>query len=449
MAGTTTDREPQRPILTPCPTVSLLFSGHVLPSPLRWLLSDEEQAIGRAVPGPARATAIELPEDSRLSQLHARILATPNGHLIRDEGSRNGTYVNGQLIQSQPLSDGDLIRAGDSLFLFRRGTESVSAGSSAHDDLIAESPPMCVLLRYADQVAARDRPVLLLGESGTGKEMLARYIHARSRPRTPLVAVNCATLTPELADSALFGHVRGAFTGAAVQAAGSFRAAKDGVLFLDEVGELPSVVQAKLLRAIEDGKIRPVGAHQEEPYSARIIVATNRDLAAECEQGRFRADLFYRLRSTTLTVPALRDRREDILPILLSRLPHPFRPELTRHLTETILLHEWPDNVRGVVNLAEYWLTRHSSASVLDLTNLPDWLPSRLPSTAQTVAEPGEPTAERPRDLARISRIRLREHLVQHKGNIAAVARAEGCSEKQVRRWLDHYGMNVWEWRGR
>jgi transcriptional regulator with GAF, ATPase, and Fis domain len=216
---------------------------------------------------------------------------------------------------------------------------------------------MCRLLTELERVAPRDVTVLVRGETGTGKELVAGLLHAESRRSSgPLVRFNCAAIPGELAEAELFGHVRGAFTGATAARRGFFAEADGGTLVLDEVGELPSGVQAKLLRALQDGEIQPVGASRVERVNVRIVASTNRDLVAESKAGRFREDLYYRLAVVELVVPPLRDHREDI-PLLVEEFVRRWRerfgvedvrfsPELVHALARA----EWPGNVRQLEN---------------------------------------------------------------------------------------------------
>ena len=227
-------------------------------------------------------------------------------------------------------------------------------------DLIARSPAMRRVLALARTVARVDSTVLLIGESGTGKERLARLVHEGSaRAGGPLLALNCGAIAETLLESELFGHVRGAFTGATRDRPGLFEASSGGTLFLDEVGELPAAVQVKLLRALQEREVRRVGDNKSRPIDVRIVAATNRDLAADVASGRFRRDLYYRLRVVELVVPPLRERREDILPlsrVLLAaaarRLKRPL-VMLSTGAADQLMRHDWPGNVRELENAME------------------------------------------------------------------------------------------------
>jgi DNA-binding NtrC family response regulator len=223
--------------------------------------------------------------------------------------------------------------------------------------IVGDAPAMRRLLDAVARVAPKVVTVLVRGETGTGKELVAGLLHAQSRRSTgPLVSFNCAAIPSELAEAELFGHVRGAFTGATAARRGYFAEADGGTLVLDEVGELPTAVQAKLLRALQEGEIQPVGASRVERVNVRVVASTNRDLAAEAKAGRFREDLYYRLAVVELVVPPLREHREDI-PELVEEFARRYRERfgaedvrLSRELVEALARAEWPGNVRQLEN---------------------------------------------------------------------------------------------------
>ena len=242
-------------------------------------------------------------------------------------------------------------------YVLRRG---LPADPAQLGGLVGRSPAMAQLSRSLRRVAAVNSTVLLQGESGTGKELVARALHAMSsRAEGPFVPLNCASLSPELIESELFGHAKGAFTGASQARDGLFHYAQGGTLFLDEVAELPLPLQANLLRALEDLKIRPVGSRQLVPVNVRIVAATNRSLAAEAAAGRFRKDLYYRLQVVDLTLPPLREHKEDI-PDLVRHFIAQLAPSLGVEplaITEAemayLMQYDWPGNVRELRNLVE------------------------------------------------------------------------------------------------
>jgi len=223
--------------------------------------------------------------------------------------------------------------------------------------IVGDSRPMRRLLEATSRVASRDVTVLVRGETGTGKEFVAELLHAQSlRATKPLVRFNCAALPAELADAELFGHVRGAFTGATATRPGFFSQANGGTLILDEIGELPPAIQAKLLRALQEGEIQPVGSGRIEKVDVRVVASTNRDLAADVKTGAFREDLYYRIAVVELIVPPLRDHKEDI-PALAEEFARRYgerfglgRVTLEPALIDALVHHEWPGNVRQLEN---------------------------------------------------------------------------------------------------
>ncbi|MWV17393.1 AAA domain-containing protein [Pseudomonas sp. L-22-4S-12] len=234
-----------------------------------------------------------------------------------------------------------------------------AAASAAEESFVSCSPAGRRLLAMAQRVAQTRAPILIGGETGTGKEMLARYIHRFSAERdAPFIAVNCAAIPEQMLESILFGHERGAFTGAVTAQPGKFELANGGTLLLDEIGELPLGLQAKLLRVLQERRVERLGGRREIELDVRIIAATNRDLQAEVAAGRFRADLMFRLDVLPLSISPLRERREDILP-LTRRFIRQFAPQesadelLTRDACSALLAHDWPGNVRELENTVQ------------------------------------------------------------------------------------------------
>jgi DNA-binding NtrC family response regulator len=245
--------------------------------------------------------------------------------------------------------------------------------------IIGQCEAMREIQRMIRRLVRQPWPVLLLGETGTGKEMLARAIHG-DRPGAPFVAVDCSSLVGPLMESELFGHARGAFTGAQTAKLGLLEAADGGTAFLDEIGELPLDLQSKLLRVLQEKEIRPVGALQSRRVSFRVIAATNRDLAQEVERGAFRRDLYYRLNVVTLRLPALRERKADI-PLLIRHFlaRHGGQHEIGGDLLELMMNYEWPGNVRELENCIQRMVALNSGP-VLHTGDAPSGLVNYLES---------------------------------------------------------------------
>jgi Nif-specific regulatory protein len=322
------------------------------------------------------------------------------------------------------------------------------------------SPAMQETLRLAHTVAATPTTVLLLGESGTGKEVLARAIHQWSpRAAHPFVAVNCVTLTPELLASELFGHEKGAFTGAVAQKKGKFELAQGGTLFLDEIGDLSPELQAQLLRVLQEKEFQRVGGTKDLRVDVRLLAATNRDLQQAMQRGMFREDLYYRLNVVTLRLPPLRDRREDIPALLTHFLAHYSREVHRPGLTITpaalarLQAYPWPGNVRELQNAVERAVVLAPS-SVLTVADFPPEIcpPPDCPAVGSfpcaghddsgscAVGAPrrSQPTAAcpRPTDAARMQQV-----LIQTGGNVARAARLLGLSRDTMRYRMQQYGL--------
>ncbi len=294
-------------------------------------------------------------------------------------------------------------------------------------EVVASSPLMLALFQDASLIAPSESRVLITGESGVGKEVLADVIHAWSaRAQGPLVKVNCAAIPETLLESELFGHEKGAFTGAVAQRIGRFELATNGTIFLDEVADMSPHLQAKLLRVTQDGLFTRVGSGRELQTNARVLAATNRNLEAEVKASRFREDLFYRLNVVELNIPPLRDRPEDILP-LASRFVAEFtggRARLSATVADCLKRYAWPGNVRELRNAME----RAVLLSAGELL-LPEHLPSRIrpPGEGSAKAEPAE--AER---LGAIERQAIMEALRKHGFNRSETARALGISRRAL-----------------
>jgi two-component system, NtrC family, response regulator AtoC len=260
----------------------------------------------------------------------------------------------------KPFDNHDIVVLADRLCLGTRDPEQAARDPFGGDGLVSASPAMKRIVETLRKVMDSEIPLLLQGESGTGKEMLARFVHEKgARASRPFVAINCAAIPPELLESELFGHEKGAFTGAHAAAMGKFEAAGAGTIFLDEIGEMGAPLQTKLLRALEERVFEPVGSTRAVPLAARIIASTNCDLPAMVREKRFRLDLYYRLKGVAVTIPPLRDRREDIEPLLSLFLdlyrqrynkPH---VELSRETVRFLKSYRWLGNVRELKNAVE------------------------------------------------------------------------------------------------
>ncbi len=424
--------------------------------------------------GRAEDAAIPLAGD-RVSRRHASIRKHEGQWLLRDEGSRNGTRCNGQLVSERPLSENDVLRVGDWVGVVLK-LDATHADPSAFffEPIpgVLAGPRTESLWRQVRTVAHSDLPVVVEGETGTGKEVVGQAIHALSGRAGDCVAVNCAALPEGLVEAQLFGHVKGAFTGAHQSSSGYFGAAHGGTLFLDELLELPLAQQAKLLRAVEEGAVTPIGATQPRSVDVRLIAATQKPLWRLVEERRFRADLQARLSGVVLKLPPLRQRREEV-PRLFKRLldgtPLASVP-MRASFVESLCLYNWHMNVRELVQTAHRARVLLSDVPELsathfralvggirpphdydldtDRTSVPEI--ADPPDYAATLAPRSEAEA-REQDLLGRRRFawlqRNREHLrtllasLSHNGgNISQSARELGISRQRAHRLLE-----VWE----
>lgn len=313
---------------------------------------------------------------------------------------------------------------------------------TGYSELRGESSPMQTLYDQLTRIADSEAPVLIAGESGSGKEVVARSIHNTSRRRDkPFVAVNCAALPETLMESELFGHARGAFTDARADRQGLFVQSNGGTLFLDEVGELPLSVQPKLLRALEERKIRPVGGNEEQSFDIRLLTATNRDLETDVDEGRFREDLFYRIHVIALDVPPLRARGMDIL-LLAQHFIDRFAEDSDKHVTglseptaEKMLAYNWPGNVRELRNVIQraVALTRYDKLAVNDL-------PEKIRDYRSSQVIIGGDNPDELLPLAEIERRYIRHVLETVDGNKTLAAKVLGLDRKTLYRKLKEDG---------
>ena len=320
-----------------------------------------------------------------VSRQHLVLRVADGRFTVEDVGSANGTFLHGdRLPTGRPaaLSPGDAVYVGD-FALIVRGVRG-DAGGLGDDERLHESPlgspAMRAVYEHIDSVAPSTINVLILGETGVGKDIVAQALHARSGRRGPLVRVNCAALSASLLESELFGHERGAFTGAHSAKPGLLEVAAGGSAFLDEVGEMPLALQSTLLHAIETREVQRVGSVTPRAVDVRFIAATNRPLEADAASGRFRANLYYRLAGFTIAVPPLRERREDILPLaeaMLARLSAraglPSPPQLNEEAERRLVAHAWPGNVRELRNVIERALLL-ANGRTIDVSHLPSAL---------------------------------------------------------------------------
>jgi two-component system response regulator HydG len=319
---------------------------------------------------------------------------------------------------------------------------------SSFSEIVGQSSRMREVFRLVESVAPSPTTVLVEGESGTGKELVARAIHTRSpRRQRAFLAVNCAALQESLLESELFGHVKGAFTGAVKDKAGLFEAASGGTLFLDEIGDMPTSLQVKLLRALQEGEIRRVGSNQPQRVDVRIVAATNRDLMASIAKGSFRDDLYYRLAVISVRLPALRERRDDV-PLLVYYFLRKFSRKLDKEIPrvepqclEVLLGYDWPGNVRELENVIERAMLL-SPAGQLVAASLPPALLRRYaaPLPGEASREPEIPYHEaKAMATADFERRYVASALARAGGNISQAARLAGLDRSNFKKVMKRY----------
>ncbi len=405
-----------------------------------------------------RAPDCDVRIDSHaISRRHARLHLGPPLS-IEDLGSANGTFVrdrdaSADTARTQPLrrvagapqdiAVGERVSLGFVAIVVRSADRPL-AGSA---ELIAEDPALRSVYERAARVAKSPFSALILGETGVGKEILARAIHGSSpRATGPFLAINCAALAPSLLEGELFGHERGAFTGAVQAREGLFEAADGGTVFLDEVGELPLEIQAKLLRVLEDRTVTRVGGRAARKVDIRIVSATNRDLEADVERGAFRRDLFFRLNGISLTIPPLRERPLDIAPLaerfaaLAAReLGHAKAPLLPPSTLDLLRRYPWPGNVRELRNVMDRAVVLCEGDAIS-----PEDLPTTITSNKAAPASPSRAPEERReeqlhQDLKALEKKKILDALARCSGNQTRAAEELGISLRTLVNRLDEH----------
>ncbi len=412
---------------------------------------------GRLTVGTAADATLRL-SDNTVSGYHVELESHAGAVTLRDLGSTNGTFVGPLAIKEGTLrSAADIVVGRSQLRVTFDGarTSVTVPASSSFGALLGSSQAMCKVYATLQRAAPTTVPVLVLGDSGTGKELAARAVHSASpRAAQALEVVDCGGLPPTLVESELFGHERGSFTGATHDKEGAFERADGGTLFLDELGELPLEVQPKLLRALGEGEVRRVGGKKARKVDVRVVAATNRDLRAEVNAGRFRADLYYRLAVITVRMPPLRERLDD-LPIIVPRLiericrergvtmPVQADPGLFAKLAE----HSWPGNVRELRNYLEQYV-------ILQVAPPFEGEAGGVAGGAGAIGDEGALTAgllglqlraAKAELVDRFERQYLSKLLAETGGNASEVARRAGVDRKTVFRTMRRIGMRSGE----
>ncbi|MRG95564.1 FHA domain-containing protein [Polyangium spumosum] len=425
----------------------VLEAHHPLACPARFSLAKiDELDIGRGsarqiesttAPG-ARRLAIRV-DDRRMSSTHARLGKLLQRWVLDDLGSKNGTLVDNVRTTRAELEDGDLIELGQTFFLYREALPCDPDDPPVLDRtaLRPPAPGLATVLPELHRAFERLVPiarstvsVILQGETGTGKEVMARAFHGLSGRTGDFVAVNCGALPKDLVEAELFGHKKGAFSGATEDRLGLVRSADRGTLFLDEIGDLPPPAQAALLRTLQEREVRPIGGARSVAVDLRVIAATHRPLEQMVATGVFRADLWNRLAGHKVELPPLRARREDLgllIGALLARLPpeQAARIQIHPRAARAMLRHDWPGNVRELEKCLGTAVVLAGEQGHVELDHLP-------PAVQRALEGPDAALRE---ELERLLR--------KHKGNITAVANEMGKARTQIQRWLKRHGIDA------
>ncbi len=391
--------------------------------------------------------------DATVSREHCEIVRDNKGFLLRDLGSTNGTLLDGGEIREGYLRPGAVISVGRVELKVRPYAERVDvmpSERSAFGEMVGSDPAMREIFGLLERLAKTSANLLVGGETGTGKDLLARAVHvASSRSAGPFIVVDCGAVVGTLIESELFGHEKGAFTGASETRKGAFELANKGTLFLDEIGELPLSLQPKLLRALESRRIRRVGGQSELAVDIRVIAASNRNLQLEVERGKFREDLYFRLAVVPIHLPALRQRRDDIPLIarkLLVKIASESAPDaqalcLGEAALSALRAHDWPGNVRELRNVLERAALMARAAGETELRALGLPIAPTATATDPTTVGAEPPNEFDPQSSYRLTRERWEAAfeqryvswlLARHGGNITQAARAADMDRKYL-----------------
>ncbi len=390
-------------------------------------------------------------EDPAVSRFHCRVVREKHNWRVSDSGSRNGTRLQGVRVYDAELPATEcLLDLGDSVVRVR---ELPSAGSvelldrPSFGDLFGTSVVMRRLFAILDKVAHSETNVLIEGESGTGKELVATEIVRRGpRARKPFVIVDCSAISPNLIESELFGHVRGAFTGADRDRIGAFEAAQGGTVFLDEIGEMPIDMQPKLLRALEAREVRRIGETATRKVDVRVVAATNRKLEREVNNGRFREDLYFRLSVVTIRLPPLRERLDDIELLIRTFLDsmaaqgsaHLFTPQVV----EDMMCYDWPGNVRELRNFVERTVVLQTATPTAGTGS--ERIGSNAPPPPKSAADIDltvQFRAAKERVIADFERRYVAALLEWADGNISRASRKAAMDRMNLYRLIQRYGL--------
>ena len=388
---------------------------------------------GRHLVGKSKTCALVL-SDAKVSRQHLELAVTEKGIIVRDLGSKNGSFLQGARFTEIMVGVGGAVQLGDSTLRFDAVDPAISSTRSSFGRLRGSSPAMRRVYALLERAADSDATVLIGGETGVGKELCAEALHQESaRKKGPFVVCDAAGLARSVIESELFGHMRGAFTGATSDRAGAFESAHGGTLFIDEVGELEASMQPRLLRAIEQKQVKRIGDDKYRKVDVRLVAATNRDLRAEVKAGRFREDLYQRLAVLKVTIPPLREHKQD-LPELVETILGNRRVTIPPATLDLFAAYDWPGNVRELRNVLDGALSLLGAGKILD----PRFLGLEVQPKKSTEKDF---FAARERLLATWEKQYLVEVLAQTGGNVSHAARRAGIDRIHLHRLIKKYGL--------
>jgi DNA-binding NtrC family response regulator len=394
-----------------------------------------------------------LPEET-VSRMHCEIIRDQKGHLVRDLHSTNGTFLDGAEIREAYIRSGSVVTVGEVQLKFQPFEERIEILPSEKDqlgELVGSSLCMREIFGLVERIAPTEATVLIEGETGTGKDLLARTLHSLSRRKSaPFIVVDCGAVAGPLIESELFGHEKGAFTGAQATRQGAFELAHGGTIFLDELGELSLDLQPKLLRVLEQREIRRVGGNRTMKVDIRVIAATKQDLSKEVQKGKFREDLFFRLSVVPIRMPSLRERKED-LPLLVRAFLHRLAEtsgapprELDGATLSSLAAHDWPGNIRELRNVLErgVYLAPPGTPHAVRLISLPQ-------GAAASGGEPAMPPFEaslsyrdnKERWESEFEKRYLKWLIDNSRGNISQAARNADMDRKYLHKLLKKHAI--------
>jgi len=411
------------------------------------LLTDRE----RIRVGVAPSNDLVLAEDRTASRHHFELQYTERGYLLVDLNSTNGTWLDGRQVERAYLQPGCRIQAGQTTVLFSPLDEEVTIEPDQAGQLgrmVGQSPPMRQVFGLLKKIAPMDVSVIVQGETGTGKELVARALHELSPRRDgPMVVLDCGAIPPNLIESELFGHEKGAFTGAVAARPGAFERAQGGTIFLDELGELRLDLQPRLLRVLENREVRRVGGNEVMEVDVRVVAATHRDLVKEVQAGNFREDLYFRLSVITVQMPPLRERREDVPLLLRKALEDPElvaragKKRFSPAALSRLVAYAWPGNVRELMNVVAH-VTTFAEGEDIELHHLPARVQGTVKESPVPFNEHLTFKDAKEQLLTHFEREYVGQLLQRCEGNVSRAARESGLHRKSIERLVKKYQLD-------